>query len=293
LQVTFYGVRGSTPCCGDEIARYGGNTSCVAVRVPGEPPLLLDMGTGIRYFGRSFAKAQVFRGNCLLSHLHWDHTQGLPFFTPMLTEGSELDVYGPSQTDGRSVAQVMTGLIRPPMFPIDLDQFPGTIRFHDTLEGTFDLGEIRVTAREIPHVGRTFGYRIEWQGLSVAYLPDHQQPYDGGFRVSEAALELVRGVDLLIHDSQYTAAEFAAKSTWGHCTAEYAMWLSGHAGVKRLALFHHDPARTDDALDEFAACARALASQLGYDVVTASEGLTIDVAAPVPPRRVRARSGGS
>lgn len=277
MQVTFFGVRGSTPCNGDDIAKYGGNTSCVAVRVPGEPPLFFDLGTGARYFGSTLPHDGTFRGTCLLSHLHWDHTQGLPFFTPLLHKGSELDVYAPAQEDGRTVASVMTTVIRPPLFPVTIDQLPGTVRFHDVADDEFSVGSIKVMSRFVPHVGPTLGYRIEWGGRSVAYISDHQQPYDGSFSVSDGARELVEGVDLLIHDSQYTSREFAQKSTWGHCTVDYAIWLARHCQVGRLALFHHDPSRTDLALDEAQRCAVVDGGTLGLEVFAASEGLTVEV----------------
>ena len=132
-------------------------------------------------------------------------------------------------------------------------------------------------AAEIPHVGRTFGYRIEREGRSIAYLSDHQQPTDGSFSVTDEAMELVRGVDLLIHDSQYTVAEFPMKSTWGHCTFEYALWLAGAAGVKRLAMFHHDPNRTDDMLDDIARCGTGIARHQGFELLVAAEGMVVDL----------------
>ena len=196
MQVTFFGVRGSTPCHGDEIARYGGNTSCVAVRALGEDPLFFDLGTGARYFGAELAKAGSFRSTCLLSHLHWDHTQGLPFFTPLLRDGSTLDVYAPAQDDGTSVEEIMGNVIRPPMFPVTIDQLPGAVRFHDTPESEFRIGGMQIMARNVPHVGPTLGYRVECGGRSVAYLSDHQQPHDGSFAISDGARELVEGVDL-------------------------------------------------------------------------------------------------
>lgn len=277
MQVTFFGVRGSTPCHGDEIAKYGGNTSCVAVRAPGQEPLFFDLGTGARYFGAELARHGTFHGTCLLSHLHWDHTQGLPFFTPLLREGSTLDVYAPAQDDGRSVEEVMTTVIRPPVFPVTIDQLPGAVRFHDTADSEFQIGEIRVIARTVPHVGPTLGYRVEWGGRSVAYLSDHQQPHDGSFAVSDNARELVDGVDLLIHDAQYTPSEFARKSTWGHCTIDYALWLAEHCGVGTLALYHHDPTRTDEALDEVGRSAEVAAADGGFKAFAAHEGLTVDV----------------
>ena len=281
MAVTFHGVRGSTPCNGDDIARYGGNTSCVTVQVPGHDPIIFDMGTGMRYFGMQQPCDGSFRGNVLLSHLHWDHTQGLPFFTPVLCPGSRLAVYGPAQEDGRTVGQVLRETIRPPLFPIVLDEFPGKLEFHDVSDTDFELGDphnpIHVKARLIPHVGPTCGYRITWDRRSVAYMSDHQMPYDGSMSVSDAALELAQGCDVLIHDSQYTTKEFAHKSTWGHCTVEYAVWLAAEAGVKRLALFHHDPTRCDDAVDFLLKSAQSLGERKGVEVFAAAEGLTVDV----------------
>lgn len=277
MQVTFHGVRGSTPCHGEDIQRYGGNTSCVSVRVPGEGPLFFDLGTGARYFGRTMPQDGTFRGTCLLSHLHWDHTQGLPFFSPMLTDGAVLDIFAPAQEDGRSVAEVFDATIRPPLFPVTLDRLPGTIRFHDTSDGEFMVGGVKVTARLVPHIGPTLGYRVEWGGRSIAYLSDHQQPYDGSFAVSDGAREIADGADLLIHDSQYTPHEFAMKATWGHCTMDYAVWLAQECGVRTLALFHHDPTRNDDALDEMHRCAAAFGGRHGVAVIAAAEGLTVEV----------------
>jgi phosphoribosyl 1,2-cyclic phosphodiesterase len=278
MRVTFHGVRGSTPCQSDDIRRYGGNTSCVSIDVPGQQPLLLDMGTGLRYYGKQVPADELFRGNCLLTHLHWDHVQGLPFFTPLLREGSSLDVYGPAQDDGRSLDEVVSCTIRPPLFPVSVDELPGTVRFHDTADNDFSIGEFNVKARLIPHLGPTLGFRVEWNGHSVAYLSDHQQPFDGSYSADQGALDLVEGVDLLIHDAQYTQPEFKAKATWGHCTIDYAVWLAAQARVKRLALFHHDPSRRDDELDELLLCAAEAGARRGVEVLAASEGLVVDVA---------------
>lgn len=277
ISVTFHGVRGSTPCHGDDVKRFGGNTSCVSVDVPGEPPVLFDLGTGLRYFGQSQPHDGSFRATCLLTHLHWDHTQGLPFFTPMLQAGAEMDVYAPMQDDGRSLHDVMRATIHPPLFPISIDQWPGTFHFHDLADADFGVGSIDVMARLVPHVGNTLGYRVEACGRSVVYISDHQQPYDGSLRASDGALELARGADLLIHDAQYTRDEFAQKYNWGHCTFEYAVWFAAEAGVKTLALFHHDPTRTDDAVDAIGACAAEAGARLGVEVIVAREGLTVSV----------------
>lgn len=275
MQVRFHGVRGSTPCHGEEIRRYGGNTSCVSIVVPGEPVLVLDLGTGLRYLGLEHPEG-AFRANCLLSHLHWDHIQGLPFFGPVLRDGSRFDVFAPRQADGRSVAAAMDSIVRPPMFPVTLDQLPGEIVFHDLDEGCFSLGSVAVTARAVPHIGPTFGYRIEWQGRSVAYLSDHQEPLDG-VECASGVLDLCDGVDVLIHDAQYTDDDFDAHRDWGHCRIGFAVELARRCRVGTLVLFHHDPTRDDDALDRLGAAAAADLESDGIHVVTAREGLTLAV----------------
>lgn len=275
VDVTFHGVRGSTPCHGPEIARYGGNTSCVSIEVAGEQPVLFDLGTGLRYFGRSQPTDGSFKGTCLLSHLHWDHTQGLPFFVPILRPGAQLDVYAPMQEDGRPVWRAFRSFMQPPHFPISLEHIPGTLRFHDIGDEDFSVGGMEIKARLVPHVGNTLGYRVTYGGRSIAYLSDHQQPYDGSFGLADGARELIEGCDLLIHDAQYTRDEFALKYNWGHCTIEYAVWVAAECGVKTLALFHHDPVRDDDAVDEMLRCAQRFGSARGLEILAASEGLTV------------------
>jgi phosphoribosyl 1,2-cyclic phosphodiesterase len=160
----------------------------VSIDIAGHDPILFDLGTGLRYFGMHQPTNGSFRGHCLLSHLHWDHIQGLPFFTPILCSGAEFTVYGPAQEDGRSLEQVMMTTVRPPLFPIGLDAFPSTLRFVDVSDTDFVIGDVQVKARLIPHVGLTCGYRVTYNGVSVAYLSDHQMPYDGTFSASPAAL---------------------------------------------------------------------------------------------------------
>ncbi len=282
MTATFHGVRGSTPCHGSDIVRYGGNTSCVSLQIPGADPILLDLGTGLRYFGAMQPIGKPFRGTCLLSHLHWDHIQGLPFFAPLLTHGAEVKIHAPSQDDGTTVEKVFGDTIRPPLFPIHLAMLPGKISYSEVGDSEFVIdgagaGDIHVMSRVIPHVGRTVGYRIDWNGVSIAYISDHQQPCDGSLVASEGALELCRGVDVLIHDAQYTPEEFARKCDWGHCTVDFAVWLAAEAGVERLALFHHDPAHDDDMMDRIVSEAVVAGKAMGVDVFGAAEGITIAV----------------
>ena len=276
MAITFHGVRGSTPCDDPSIARYGGNTSCVSVAAPGEEPLLFDLGTGLRYFGAAQPVDRAFRGNCLLTHLHWDHLQGVPFFAPLLCEGARLDVYAPPHGD-ETVADLFHRTFTPPLFPVELASLPGEVVFHDVGDDEFRIGGFQVTSRLVPHVGPTCGYRVEWAGRSVTYLSDHQQPRDGSFAVAPGALDLCEGVDVLIHDAQYTPAEFARKRDWGHSMIEYAVWLGVTAGVRTLVLFHHDPSHDDDMIDALSASAAACARHSGVEVVAAREGLVLGV----------------
>jgi len=281
--VTFHGVRGSTPCHGSDIMRYGGNTSCVSLNVPGADPILFDMGTGLRYFCANTPSDAPFRGTFLLSHLHWDHIQGLPFFGPILCNDSEIDVFAPEQEGDTTVEGVFADTIKPPLFPIDLSQLPGTLRFHDVGNGWFELPHpsgdaddaIRVLTQSIPHVGPTVGYRVEWRGRSVVYVSDHQMPHDGSLAATGGALDLCRGADLVIHDAQYTPDEFATRNDWGHCTIDFAIWIAVTSGARRLALFHHDPSHDDDRLDELVAAAVKCGGLSGIEVFGASEGMTV------------------
>jgi len=251
----------------------------VSLEFPDDDPIVFDIGTGLRFFGDTQPQDGSFRGTALVSHLHWDHIQGLPFFVPILRPGAELTLFGPGQDDGRTMGQAFDFFMRDPYFPVTVAQLPSEIRFVDAEPGVFTIGKAEVLTRHIPHVGRTLGYRVTRDGVSVAYLSDHQQPYDGSYGISDDALELVADADLIVHDAQYTPEEFVKKATWGHCTADYAMWVAKEAGAKRLALFHHDPAHYDDALDETARCATAYGDKHGFEVLTAYEGLTLDLSA--------------
>ncbi len=279
MRVTLCGVRGSTPSPGPEFARTGGHTSCVAIAHDGRSPsLLLDAGTGIRR-ATHLLDGAPFLGTILLSHLHWDHTQGLPFFAAGDRDDAVVDLCMPAQGDA---VAVLARAMSPPHFPIPPGGLRGRWRFSGLEEGVHEVGGFLVTAREIPHKGgRTFGYRVEDGRSALAYLSDHGPVSLGPGPLGhgpyhEAAVGLAAGVDLLIHDAQHTAEEFAAVSGFGHSTVDYAVGLAAHASARRLALFHHAPSRTDDAMDHIAA-----GLDVAVDVVVGREPM--ELVLPLPP----------
>ena len=275
MEVTVHGARGSLPSPGAGMLRYGGNTACVTVDVAGEPLLIIDAGTGIAHVpAASFAGRGV---NLLVSHLHWDHVIGLPFFAGARDAGARVAVYGPAGEYGfrRDLDQV----ISPPGFPIDTAGFAGQWSFHDVGDGTFALGSIEVTARAIRHRGLALGFRVACDGAALAYLSDHGPGAEGrGLGeddvVPPSVVDLVQDVDLLFHDSQYADAEYQQFRTFGHTTPAYAVRVAAAGLVRTLVLFHHDPFRTDEGVDEMLAIGRRAAKELGFrgQLVAAAEG---------------------
>lgn len=275
VEVTFYGVRGSCPCPSEGTRRYGGNTACVALRAAGQAPVIFDLGTGLRAFAESQPLDGSFQGSALVSHIHWDHVQGLPFFPPADRIGARLDVYGPPP-GGVGLGQAIDGLIRPPYFPVTLSELRGTYSFNEVYHDDLRIGEAEVMVRPVPHCGPTVGYRVTLFGRVVTYISDHQAPRDLA-SVDPGVLDLARDADLLIHDAQYTPEEFAEKSDWGHCTVQYALAVAQRSGARRLALFHHDPAHSDEHLDSIVEDLSKAAGPAGPEVIGAYEGLRIDL----------------
>jgi phosphoribosyl 1,2-cyclic phosphodiesterase len=271
VELILMGVRGSTPAPGAEFVRYGGHTSCVAVVPPGEvaPTLLMDAGTGIRSLP-DLLGAAPYRGSILLSHLHWDHVEGLPFCRAVDRDDSRVDLYVPEQ-DGVGARDLLARTMSPPSFPIEPEGLMGTWQFRSEPEGVTTIEEFEVTAAEIHHKGgRTLGYRVASSAGSFAYLPDHA-PSQG---MSPAAWDLVDGVDVLLHDSQFLESERSLADAYGHATVEETIALAEKADVGLLVLFHHSPVRTDDQLDH-------LLDSLESSVrlVVAREGMRIPVGA--------------
>ena len=253
----------------------------MSLEVAGADPIIFDLGTGLRFFGETQAQDGSFRGSALITHIHWDHVQGLPFFVPALKPGARIDVYGPAP-DGLTLADAFDEFMRPPYFPVRARDLHGEIAFHDLGEGELAIGDAKVQVRSVPHVGATNGYRVDWDGASVAYVSDHQSPRnpDGseGTAIADAVLDLARDVDVLVHDAQYWPDEWVQKNDWGHCTIDYAVRVAIEAGARRLVLFHHDPGHDDAELDRMLAWAQdAVRGTAVQEVVSAVEGLTISL----------------
>jgi phosphoribosyl 1,2-cyclic phosphodiesterase len=295
MRVHLCGVRGSCPSPGAEFTRTGGHTSCVAVAHDGEPPsLVLDAGTGLRALSALLAGAP-FRGTLLLSHLHWDHTHGLPFFPAGDRDDAEVSVLAPAQ--GVPTLELLSRPMAPPNFPITPLDLRGRWTFGEIDEGDHEIGGFAVRAREIPHKGgRTFGYRVASEGGAFAYLSDHA-PHDlgpGADGLGEhhaAARDLCAGVDVLVHDAQYTAAELPARRHFGHAALEYPIGLARALGIPRVLLFHHDPSRTDDQLDAIVQRVAGAAGDGGPVVEVAREGVAVDLGAVATARAHRHRTG--
>jgi len=287
MLVRFWGTRGSIATPGEGTIRYGGNTSCVEIVSDAGDIILIDAGTGAAALGRALiAQQRAQRGHILITHTHWDHIQGLPFFAPLFTAGAEWRIYGPRALS-QSLRDVLAGQMDYAYFPVTLNAFAANVQFHEVVEGGFSIGEVRVTTQYLNHPALTVGYRLEADGASVVYASDHEphSPHAGEGRPDQAEsgdlahVEFLRDADLVIHDAQYTAGEYPGKIGWGHSTVEYAVDSALAAGVRQLALYHHDPARNDEEVDRLVEAARArVASAAGALSVTgAAEGEAIEL----------------
>ena len=262
MRVTLWGTRGSLATPGSATARYGGNTSCVGVHGDDGTVLVLDAGTGIRGLGQTIDKS-IRRIDILLTHLHMDHIQGLGFFAPLYREDLLVGIWGPVSSQVGLRERLMRYL-SPPLFPVSLRELPCAITLHEVPCGEFAIGEFRVSAELVCHPGPTVGYRIaDAKGRVLTYLPDHE-PALGALPFPSLPCEwtsggaLAAGADLLIHDSQYRADEYAGHVGWGHSSLTQTLAFAALADVKHLVPFHHDPAHTDADID------RLMAEALGH-----------------------------
>ncbi|REJ39447.1 MAG: MBL fold metallo-hydrolase [Microcystis flos-aquae TF09] len=272
FQIKFWGVRGSIPCPGSETVRYGGNTSCVEMQV-GRERLIFDGGTGLRILGQSLMTESPVKAHLFFSHSHWDHIQGFPFFIPAFIRGNTFNIYAVPSPNGATIKQTLHDQMLHPNFPVPLQIMRADLEFYNLEMGeTLHYGDVSVETRPLNHPGEAVGYRVNWQGLSAAYITDTEHFPD---RFDDNVLALARQADVMIIDATYTDEEYNdpkySKVGWGHSTWQQAVKIAQAAQVKQLVLFHHDPAHNDDFLDRIGEQARKILPQ----TILAQEGLSI------------------
>ncbi len=289
MYVRFWGTRGSIAAPGRHTATYGGNTACVEVRTADGTRLILDCGTGARVLGLQLLRAAAppRRLHLFLSHTHWDHIQGFPFFEPAFLPATDLHIYAPRGFH-RSMEDAMAGLMQHPYFPVKLHDLRSRLHFTELEEGAFRVGEVSIATHFVNHTAPTLAYRLSNGGATVAYVTDHEPFWKPAGLLFHHPGDLshvafVKGADLLIHDAQYTAEEYANRTGWGHSTVEYATDVAVAAGVSRLALFHHDPTHDDATVErlEGEAQARIAAYGTALEIFAAAEGSELKVCADV------------
>jgi phosphoribosyl 1,2-cyclic phosphodiesterase len=301
----FWGVRGSVPCPGPNTVKYGGNTACLELRFGEEERLVvIDAGTGIRELAAHVMKTDMPKGpiktQLFLTHTHWDHIMGFPFFIPIFIPTTELDVYGPVTYEDDTLDKILFGMLTYRYWPVRLEELASKIRYYNLKEGSRDLGEgLWVTTKYLNHPINVLGYRFEHRGkvLCTAYdtepfrnlfdVPPDSPSYDAeavkegemaAQEENEKVAQFFQGADILIHDSQYTHQEYlAGKIGWGHSSFEHAVNVAHRAKVKKLLLFHHDPDRRDADLDLLERkIRRAAAGRTELEISMAREGMWVE-----------------
>ncbi len=258
MRVKVLGARGSIPCPGPDTVRYGGNTSCVQVTLADGAVLVLDAGTGLRNL--KLPDDEPHQIHILLTHLHLDHIQGLLFFEPLFDPRNEVTIWGPSMA-GATLRQRIARYLSAPLTPVELREVPSKLEFRECPAGEWRIGSASVRAEFVNHRGPTLGYAIAEPGATFCYLPDHEPALIGKLDELEAAwisgYALALDADLLLHDSQYTEAEYRRHVGWGHSSVADALCFARRTRAKRTLLAHHDPDHTDGDLDEILGVARA------------------------------------
>jgi len=272
--VQFWGVRGSIPAPGSETVRYGGNTSCVEMRIGGKR-LIFDGGTGLRVLGKSLLKQMPVEAYMFFTHSHWDHIQGFPFFLPAFAKGNCFHIYGAIAPNGATMKQRLSDQMLHPNFPVPIQVMQSDLKFYDLFPGdVMHLDDIRIETGPLNHPNTAMGYRITWQGRTVVYATDTEHFPN---RLDENLLHLARDAHMLIYDACYTDEEYydpkSPKIGWGHSTWQEAIKMAKAANVKKAVIFHHDPNHSDDFLDDV----EAQVQSVFENSVLAREGMILPV----------------
>ncbi|MEK7402563.1 MAG: MBL fold metallo-hydrolase [Gemmatimonadota bacterium] len=289
LRIQFWGTRGSIPSPGPRTVRYGGNTPCVEVRTPEGWLIILDAGTGMRELGRSLlsrANGSPIKGDIFLTHAHWDHIQGIPFFAPIFQRGNHFTIWGSHTLEG-SIDRIVRDQMNPVVFPVTFEELDATIDFSAISDGKKESRPgFDVSAYPVRHPGGALGYRFtgtSGQRSSLVYVSDNELGSGGKYETPvgwrSGLVEFARGAKVLIHDTTYTSEEYDHYRGWGHSTYDDAVALALEAGVEQLVLFHHKPERTDDELDQRVELCREIVKERGasLEVEAAAEGMTLTV----------------
>jgi phosphoribosyl 1,2-cyclic phosphodiesterase len=281
-EVTFWGTRGSIPTPGPGTARYGGNTACISIAGPPGRLVILDAGSGLRPLGHELMKQHngILTADILLSHTHWDHIQGLPFFKPLSTRDTSVCIYGAAQ-EGVALKEILGRQMDPMVFPVPLNALAASLTVVEIEEGEFEIDDFTTCAFRLRHPGTTLGYRLAPRsgGRHVAYVTDNELGPGGTYEVAPdwraRMVEFIQGADTLIHDAMYLDQIIQARAGWGHSTPRQAVDLAREGGCRRLILFHHEPEHDDDALDRLLADTRSYARGVapGLQVEAAIEGM--------------------
>jgi phosphoribosyl 1,2-cyclic phosphodiesterase len=279
MRVRVWGCRGSVAAPGPETLKYGGNTSCVEVRLDSGHVLVLDAGTGMRALGVAMQDEALTEVHLLLTHLHMDHLQGLGFFRPLFRPGLEIHIWGPT-SPVQHLSERIAMYLSPPLFPVHLDDVPSRLIFHDAPEEPVTIGSATVTACKVIHQGPTVGYRIAENGHAVSYMPDHEPSLGTDLRRLPpewmSGHEVAYDVDVLLHDAQYRDHEYPNHVGWGHSGIGDTVHFAQKSNVQRLVLFHHDPYHTDEELEKLLAEARGMWLGNEENVALAYEGMTFE-----------------
>lgn len=267
MNAAIWGCRGTLPAPGPEMVRYGGNTSCVAVETADERLVVLDCGSGMRLLGASLLPEPPAEIDILLTHMHLDHVMGLGFFGPLFMHKT-LRIWGPRLGD-TPLADRLAAYLGPPLFPMPFAEIPVTLEVTEVERDTWDIGGLTVTSAPVKHPGGALGYRIEEGDSTLVYIPDNELGLD-----PTAGVDLAAGADVVFHDAQYTAAEYPAKRGWGHSSVPDFAEFVRRTEPDRAFMFHHDPIRNDQMLEEMRDEATELA---GREIELAAEGLVLEL----------------